>query len=366
MDKNLIFSSINLAKKNLGITSPNPTVGCIITKNNKIISTGITQKGGRPHAENIAINKIKDKSKLVGSTLYVSLEPCCHYGKTPPCTDLIIESKIKKVVIGAIDNNPQVNYQGIEKLRKNNIEVEIIEHNEAYKINRGFFKVQKEKLPFISLKIAISSDYKIAAQNSKQIKISNNNSHNFTHYLRSINDAIIIGKNTLINDNPRLNCRLSGLEEYSPTRFVIANNIDFSDNYKIFSDCDKIPTFIVTKKENRNLNIDNFLRKNVKFIFCDQKNNQINLKQAFKKIKEQDINSVLIEGGKQINSNLISQNLVDELILIKNDKEIGESGLDFIDYQKISNFSKILEQNFKLTKRKKSGSDDLISFYNKK
>lgn len=364
MEKKFLTIAINIAKKNIGKTTPNPVVGCVIVKNGEIISSAATAFNGRPHAERIAIDKVKDKEKLVGATLYVSLEPCCHFGKTPPCVDVIIQSGIKKVVIASIDNDKRVNRQGIEFLKRNNIEVEIIEIQEAYEINRGFFKANQGKIPFTTLKLAVSLDGKIALKNQESKWITCEDSRKFSHYLRSTNDAILVGANTVKKDNPSLDCRISGLENFSPKRFIITKKIDFDINLKIFQNCNEIPTFILTLNNQKSQNFDEFEKIGVKTLFCAEKNNEIDLKSALNQIYQQEVNSLLIEGGNNLATKILQENLVDELIWIQSNKILGNDALSAIGDLNFTQINQSL-QNFKLISSKKSGENDVINIFQK-
>lgn len=347
-----MLNAINLAKKNLGITAPNPCVGCVIVKNDNIISTGITAKNGRPHAEAIAINKVKDKKLLKNATIYVTLEPCFHHGQTPPCVDAIIESGITKVVIATKDIDQRVNSKSITKLKENNIEVIVgILEKEAQNLNRAFFKAKKEKIPFITLKLATSSNCKIFDKEATNKWISNKKSQNFAHYLRSINDAILIGANTARIDNPNLNCRLSGLEDFSPKKIIFSNSLNLDPNLNIFKNDNNI---IITNSQNSRSNLP------AKIIYLEN----FTLKTALQKLHEEGINSILVEGGNQIATSFLEENLVNELIWIKAPHNI-ENGL-----AAIANFNQEEFVNFvesKMTKKRQENFDgDVISFFLKK
>ena len=221
--------ALSLARRQLGRTHPNPSVGAVIVKNGQIIANGITDNGGRPHAETIALNDAGENAK--DADLYVTLEPCSHHGKTPPCINAIIRSGIKAVYISCRDPNPEVNGAGIEALKKAGIKViENVCHKEALEINRGFFSVIKKKRPYIALKIATSLDEKIT--NPKGRWLTGEPARNYGHLLRARYDAILTGAGTVIADDPLLTCRLPGLEGHSPIRIVLDrdNNIPKSSN----------------------------------------------------------------------------------------------------------------------------------------
>lgn len=301
-DQKFISYALNLAKKNRGTTAPNPVVGCVIVKDGQIISTGITAKNGRPHAEAIAIEKISDKKILEGAELYVTLEPCSHFGKTSPCADEIIKHKFKKVVIAMQDPDERVNGNGIRKIQEAGINVVCgVLEKEAQEINRGFFKTKKTGLPFVTLKLATSLDGKIATKNFDSKWITSEKARQFSHHLRAINDAIIVGANTIRKDDPTLDCRIAGLENHSPKPVILSSKSDFDANLKIFQN-PKNPPIILGG----------------------------NLSDILKKLGTDGFNSVLVEGGQNVATQFLKENLVDELVWIRNKKIIGNDGISAI------------------------------------
>ncbi len=355
-DEKFISYAINLSKKNLGLTAPNPCVGCVITQNNQIISSGVTASGGRPHAEKIAIDKVKNKEDLKGAVIYVTLEPCFHFGETSPCVDEIIKFKFKKVVIAIKDSDKRVDGKSIKKLQDAGIEVVCgILEKEAKEINKAFFKRDLTKLPYITLKIASSLDGKIATKNFDSKWISNEQSRKFSHYLRSINDAILVGANTIRKDNPKLDCRLNNLEEFSPKKVIIAKNLDFDIDLEIFK---KSETIILLPENSKS---ENSKLKNIKIIFCKEKNNQIDLKDALEKLAASGINSLLVEGGQNIATQFIKENLIDEMVLIRSSKIIGNDGIDAIGEMNFDKISEVIN-NFRRVEIKEFG-EDLVEIY---
>lgn len=336
-DITFLENCINLAKKATNFSSPNPGVGCIIVKNGEIISYGHTSPGGRPHAEQNAIKRIKNKQLLHGSTIYVSLEPCFHYGETEPCVDLIITNKLSKVVIAAIDPDSRVSTKSIAKLRENNITVEIIKLESAERLYRSYFKNRIQNLPYISAKIASSSDGMTAYKDITQKWITTSGSRKNGHYLRFSNDAILIGKNTLVKDDPALNCRINGLETYSPTIIILANKIDFDDNFQIFkNDTVKKIIFYQNNPQNKS-RLKNFSSKEcIEFFAIDEKNGKLDLQQCLREIYRMQINKVLIEGGSTIITEFLKNNLIDELYWYKNNNTLGGLGQNFIDQNSIT------------------------------
>ena len=392
MDEKFITIALNLAKKNLGLTAPNPVVGCVIVKDGTIIATGVTAPSGRPHAENVAINKVADKSQLEGATIYVTLEPCSHFGHTSPCADLIIEHKIKKVVIATIDSCKKVNGEGIAKLRAAKIEVVCgVMEKSAREINKAFFKVQESGLPYVTLKLATSLDGKIATKNFHSKWITSEKARQFAHYLRAQNDAIMIGANTAKYDDPMLDCRLAGLSDHSPKRIIITNNVDFDKKLKIFQSAIKIPTLILANASNapeHQKNINELQNLGVEIIFCEEENvknfsssqnlsdaknfsyaelnsSKINLKSELEKIAASGVNSVLVEGGRSLATQLLQEGLVDELIWIQNKKIIGSDGIPAIGTLGFSTIDEALQDLTRLELRE-IGDDDFVSVYKKR
>ncbi len=338
--------ALSLAKKNLGITAPNPVVGCVIVKDGQIISTGVTSRDGRPHAEKNAIDGFvlqygDVKDSLFGANIYVTLEPCCHFGKTSPCIDEIIRIKPKRVVVAALDPDVRVNGEGVRLLRESGIEVVIgVMEKEAQEINRGFFKSNLQKTPFVTLKIATSLDGKIATKNYDSKWITSEKSRQFSHYLRAVNDAILIGANTVRKDDPMLNCRILGLENFSPRKVVISGSVDLNPDSKIFQKLpDNLLTILTIKKEKIALD-EQCYPSNVEVIFCAEKDGRVDLKDALIQLCKSGINSLLVEGGSDIATQFIAQNLVDELVWIRSKKIIGDDGIPAIGSM---NFTKISE-----------------------
>ena len=288
---------IELAKNGLGTTYPNPLVGSVIVYNNQIIGEGWHQKAGNPHAEVNAIQSVKDKSLLSKATIYVSLEPCSHFGKTPPCSDLIIANKIPNVVIGTIDPFAKVAGTGIKKLIEagTNVTVGILE-DECYELNKRFFTFHTKKRPYIILKWAESNDGFIAPINRKEQKpvwITSELSRQLVHKWRSEEQAILVGTNTVLEDNPTLTTR--NWIGNNPIRIVLDQNNKISKESHIFDNQAK--TISISKNE---MPFDENLASNIaSFLF------------------EQNIQSVLIEGGTKTLQTFIDSNLWDEARVFK-------------------------------------------------
>jgi len=320
-DHRFMKLAINLAKVNLNLTGLNPSVGCVIVKNGKIISHGQTGLKGRPHAEYSAIKNCKKNLKC--STMYVSMEPCTHYGKTPPCTDLIIKSKIKKLFYAIEDIDKRTSKKSFSLLKSKNV---IVKKNllkkDALKIYKEYFLHKKNKKPIVTGKIALSKNEFIY---SKKGYISNIHSRNFSHLLRYKNDAILISSVTLNKDNPQLTCRISGLYKCSPIIFILDKDLKINKNSFIIKNPKRCKTFIFYA--NSNIKKIKFLKsKGIKLIKSKLDNNNINLNYVINFAYKNDVGSIIVEGGKDLTQSFISKKLFNEFYLFQSDKKIGKKG----------------------------------------
>jgi len=291
--------AMELARLGFGNVSPNPMVGCVIVYNNKIIGEGFHQQYGGPHAEVNAINSIKDKSQLPESAVYVSLEPCSHYGKTPPCTDLLVKHKVKKVYISNIDPNPLVVGKGIDILRNAGIEVEkgVLEE-EGMDLNKRYFTSISQNRPYIILKWAETADGFIARKNFDSKWISNEYSRKLAHKWRAEEDAILVGKNTAKYDNPTLNVR--DWEGKNPLRIVIDYELQLDQKLNLFNR--QIPTICYNlKKDNETDNLAYVILKKASFFH-----------ELLTDLNNRNIQSLIIEGGAATLSTFIEAGLWDE------------------------------------------------------
>ena len=292
---------IDLAKKGIQDVSPNPMVGSIIVYNDEIIGQGYHEKYGSNHAEVNAINSVQDKSLLKKSTLYVNLEPCCHHGKTPPCTDLIIEKKIPKVVIGCIDSYSKVSGNGIKKLRNNLIEViDCVLEKKCKELNRRFFSFHEKKRPYIILKWAKSKDNYIAPINQdKPFWMTCEKSKELVHRWRAQEDSILVGRKTVIADNPLLTVRLYNGK--NPVRIIIDKNLTINQNLKIYN---KEANTIILNQEKSLIDGKNIF---VKIDFNNFLENMLN------ELYNRNILSVIVEGGAETINSFINRDLFDEI-----------------------------------------------------
>lgn len=301
--------ALRLARRQAGQTHPNPNVGAILVKNNQIIAQGVTASGGRPHAETIAINDAGANAE--GATLYVTLEPCSHHGKTLPCVDAIIKAGINRVVIACRDKNPIVSGNGIAALKNAGIEViENICQKEALEVNRGFFSVMEKKRPYIALKIATSLDGKITSPEGQWL--TRELAREFGHLLRSQHDAILTGIGTVLADDPLLTCRLAGLENRSPIRIVLDRK-------------GRIPTGSKLMQDGHGLWVMGH-----------------GLPEAIAEITKRGITSILVEAGEKLTTAFLESKLVDRVYWFRAPITIGEGGLS-VEYalKQLASFKQI-------------------------
>lgn len=309
-DEELIRRTFTLARLGLGTTWPNPLVGSVIVKNGRIIGEGHHRLYGGPHAEIEALNNCTESPE--GSTLYVNLEPCCHTQKqTPPCAQRLIKEKIKRVVISNLDPNPLVNGKGVELLRSHGIEVEhgLLSH-EGELLNEVFFHVQRHQRPFVHLKLAMTLDGKTALPSGESQWITGPEAREKVHKLRSEHQAVLVGAGTVRQDDPKLNVRLPHYQGPQPYRIVFTESGDLPTGAKLFNDELKNKTIIYTKKDLNFSSIE--VRK------------MNSLKEALADLKERKMISLFLEGGSQLASAFLKENLVDRITLFINPSLMGE------------------------------------------
>lgn len=303
--ENYMARCIELAQKGAGYVSPNPLVGALIVKDGKVIGEGYHQKFGDAHAEINAINSLNDKELILGSEIYVTLEPCSHFGKTPPCSDRIIKENFSKVYVGSLDPNPLVAGKGIEKIRKAGIEVETgILEEECNWQNRFFRKHIVTNRPYVILKIAQSIDGFVAKENQRT-QITGIESQKAVHELRSQVDAVLVGKRTIEIDDPELTVRL--VNGRNPKRVVLDKNSELNPGFKIFSHNPE--STIIAKFSESPKNISN-----VSYINVLRNESRIDLRDLLVQLGKR-FNSILVEAGPSLAESLLSENLVDELQL---------------------------------------------------
>ena len=355
-DEIFMREALRIAKNAEGRTSPNPLVGAVVVRDGRIIAEGWHRQAGTPHAEVHALNMAGELAK--NSTLYVTLEPCSHFGRTPPCANKIVESGIKKVVVAMKDPNPKVAGRGIEILKSAGIEVEVgILEDDAKKLNEVFLKWITKKMPFVTAKFACSLDGKIATSTGESQWISCAESRKFTHHLRDINDAIMVGSGTVSADNPTLTARIEGGK--NPARIVIDSLAKTPLDFNVV--CDKKAETIFAVTENApSEKISALKNAGVEIIFAGTE--KVDLKILLEKLAEREITSVLVEGGGTLHFSLLELGLVDKVFAFIAPKIIGgqnsKTAVEGKGFEKLSD-----AVNLKNLTAEKIGDDILICGY---
>jgi len=310
------------AYEHLGSTKENPSVGCVVVKDGVIISSGVTSINGRPHAE---VNALKQRLNFVGSSIYTTLEPCIHYGKTAPCVNTIIRKGIKKVYYPISDPDIRTSKKAKKILKEKNIKVKIgLLKNEAIKFYKSYFlSKQKKALPYVDAKIAISKDS--FSVNKKKRWITNNYSRTKGHLLRSRYDCILSTYKSINKDNSKLDCRIDGLEHLSPSRVIIDRDFRLRKNLDIYKSTRKISTYLVTNKNNKLK--EKFLRsKNIKIIKIKDKKLLFSYKEILMALKKRGFSRILCESGYNTTKALLCDNLVHNLYVFMSSEKLGKKG----------------------------------------
>lgn len=360
-DESYIKLTLEIAKKGKGLVSPNPMVGAVLVKDDKIIGAGYHKCYGGNHAEIEAINN--SKQEVVGSTLYINLEPCSHYGKTPPCVLSIIEQKIKKVVIGTLDMNPLVSGKGIKQLKQAGVDVKVgFLEKECIELNKFFFKYITKKTPYVTLKIAQTLDGKIADLSGNSKWITSLPSRKMVHGLRSEYDAVLVGTNTVKLDDPDLTVRF--VEGRNPKRIILDTGLKLSENFKLFNNVNDGNLYIVTSTESigKKKKITKLINSGVRILYVkENKDKTLDLVELLKVLAENDIASVLVEGGRKIFTSFIKQDLYDDIYLFQSPKFIG-NGYSVVDDIGVNSIKQAIK--LKVNSAEKIG-DDVLTILSK-
>ena len=327
---NLAFQ---LAEKNLGQTGVNPSVGSVVVKNNTVISSGITSINGRPHAEFNALNNIKN---CAGSTLYTSLEPCIHYGITPPCTNIIIKKKIKNVFYGFEDPDVRTFKKAKKILNIKGIKTKLIKSKTFESFYRSYLINKKFGTPFITAKIAISKDY--FSINKKGKWITNIFSRKITHLLRSKHDGILSTSKSINYDNSLLNCRIEGLNNHKPDLFIIDLNLKLKKNLLLNKILKKRKTYLITYKVNLK-KAQTYKKKGYKIIYINSLENKNDFKSLYEKIYKMGYSRVLVETGLTFLNNLIKNKIIDDLYIFKTNFNLKKKGKNNATLKYLKNIS---------------------------
>jgi diaminohydroxyphosphoribosylaminopyrimidine deaminase / 5-amino-6-(5-phosphoribosylamino)uracil reductase len=314
--------ALDLAVKARGRTNPNPMVGAVIVKNGQIIGEGYHHRAGTPHAEIHALNAAGEQA--VGATLYVTLEPCSHCGRTPPCAEAVIKAGIKRAVISVLDPNPLVAGQGINRLREAGIEVKIgLLKNEAVRLNEVFFKYIQTRLPFVALKTAMTLDGKIAAYSGDSRWVTGPVAREYVHQLRNIYDAIMVGIGTVLKDDPQLNTRLQLEGKRDPVRIIVDSNLELPIAGNIATSAHKQRTIVFCSAAAEKVRWKRLESLGLEIIGLNCAGGLLPLQRVMEVIGEMGLCSLLVEGGGEINAYLLEHQLIDKVYWFIAPKLIG-------------------------------------------
>ncbi len=319
-DEQWMRRALRLAERGRGRTSPNPMVGAILVKDGRVVGEGYHAKAGEAHAEIIALERAGEEAR--GATLYLNLEPCAHFGKTPPCAPRVVEEGVKRVAIGMQDPNSLVRGKGIEILRKAGLDVVVgILEEECRRLNEAFCKYILQKVPFVILKVAATLDGKIATRSGDSKWISGEASRRLVHRLRNQVDGILVGIGTVLKDNPLLTTRFRGGKD--PYRIVLDSRLRIPEEAKVIGTSPSKVIIAVTESASRE-RIEKFEKKGVRILIFDSKEGRVDLKSCLSKLGEMGIMSLLVEGGSHINGSFLDEGLIDKLLLFLSPKVIGD------------------------------------------
>jgi diaminohydroxyphosphoribosylaminopyrimidine deaminase/5-amino-6-(5-phosphoribosylamino)uracil reductase len=350
--------ALNLASARHGLTGENPSVGCVIVKNDEIISIGQTGYNGRPHAEYNAIKN--SNTNLAGSKMYVTLEPCNHYGQTPPCTKEIIKNKIDEVIYSIEDIDKKVKGKSFKIFKSNYIIVKKnLLKNEISNFYAPYLFNRKNKIPYVTGKIAVSKNNLIYSKGTN--RITDIHSDKLTHYLRYKNDSLMITYKTVNMDNPKLNCRIEGLNKFSPKRIILDNMLDMNTNSYIFRTANKVNTIIFYKKAERN-KISIFKKKGIQLIKSNLlKNGNFDIKVILKKLYSLGCRNLLVEGGNNLSKSIIKKKLFNQFYLFKSPNSLSK----LVAYKDFNCFKDLSQKYKSKNKINTQLGKDLITLYKK-
>ncbi len=324
--------ALRLAVRGLGTVAPNPAVGCVIVaKDGHIAGRGWTQKGGRPHAEAVALAQAGPEAR--GGTVYVTLEPCAHHGQTPPCADALVEARIARVVAAVTDPDPRVNGNGLAILRDAGTEVVLgVCKAEAAALNAGFFLKVRENRPLVTLKIATSLDGKIAAADGSSRWITGKIARRFGHLLRAEADAILVGSGTVLADDPMLTCRLPGLEGRSPLRVVLDSRLQLDTASKLAQSAKKVPVLLFTAVEDTGERGAWLEARGVEIVRLRRDaRGRPDLALVLAELAKRGITRLLVEGGAGVHASFLDRGVADRIALFRTGLVLGGGGRDGID-----------------------------------
>ncbi|UTW60482.1 bifunctional diaminohydroxyphosphoribosylaminopyrimidine deaminase/5-amino-6-(5-phosphoribosylamino)uracil reductase RibD [Kordiimonas sp. SCSIO 12603] len=349
-------AALGLARRGLGQTAPNPSVGCILVRDGIVVGRGNTQPGGRPHAEVVALRQAGTKAK--GSTVYVTLEPCSHYGKTPPCSEALINAEVVRVVAAVDDNDARVSGTGLKMLHEAGIQVDVgLFSEEALELNRGFFLSNTDARPEFSIKVATSLDGKIALVSGESKWITGSEARRYGHMLRAQHDGILVGVNTVLADDPSLDCRIDGLEDRSPVRIILDSEYRTPVSSKLVQSSSQRDLYVLGGKQNSNAR--NLAKAGAKIIELPTSGDMQAIGSA---LSDVGLRRILVEGGGQVYASFLKANMCDTLYHFQAGKLLGaesKNGIGELGLAQLSSSPHLKAQKVL------SVGDDMLTIYKK-
>ena len=334
-DQRFMELALALGRRGLGNTWPNPAVGAVVVKDGVILGRGWTQPGGRPHAETEALKRAGRAAR--GATLYVTLEPCSHHGKTPPCVDAIVRAGIVRVVSALDDPNPEVAGNGYAHLRERAITVDTsICEAEAARAHAGHVQRMRDGRPHALLKLAVSSDGKAGAAGRKPVGITGEAARTLVHMMRAQSDAIMVGVGTVLADDPHLTCRLPGMMERSPVRVVLDARLRVPLSTSVIATAREVPTWVVGGTQASQMAEDILKAKGVEVLRAEAKDGRFDLEAVLKLLGERGITRLMVEGGPTVAASFAKAGLVDEFALFRSNKVVGVDGIGALEGMALS------------------------------
>ena len=322
LDKKFMAASLRFARRHRALSGTNPSVGTLLVKDGIVVGKGVTAKGGRPHAERMALDMAGNNAR--GAIAYVSLEPCAHHGATPPCAKALIEAGVTKVFTAWTDPDQRVDGRGHEMLRQAGVEVEtgLLADLAASDLS-GYLNRKQNNRPQVILKLAVSQDGKLGRE-GEEVSITGALAKNYVHRMRAEYDAILVGRATVESDNPELTCRLPGLESRSPQRFVLDTKASLSPKSKLAQSAKKAPTWLVSVASSLNAELDEL---GVRIFAAEAQNGQLALPEILEDMAARGISSLMVEGGAKTAKSFLNAGLVDEIALFTGKITIGDKGI---------------------------------------
>jgi len=360
-DTRFMSLALALGRRGLGNAWPNPAVGAVVVKNGAVVGRGWTQPGGRPHAEVEALRRAGEAAR--GATLYATLEPCSHHGKTPPCVDAVLAAGIARVVSALEDPNPRIAGEGHARLRAQGVAVDVGPGGaDALRAHAGHFRRVRDGRPHVTLKVAVSADGKAGLPGRKPATITGEAARERVHLMRAMNDAVVTGIGTVLSDDPQLNCRLPGMERRSPVRVVLDSNLRLPPNSRLADSATRTLDWVFIDESAQPAHEDELTKEGVEILRVPAGKGRLDLSAVLRGLAARGITRVMVEAGPILSAAFIVADLVDEVALFRAPTALGE-GIDALEGMPLSALT--LSPRLRLVGREQVGSDTLETFERK-